>query len=29
VYGSREVVAHAVAHRSERASGLRDALWRR
>jgi exodeoxyribonuclease V alpha subunit len=27
VYGSRDVVAHAVAHRSERASGLREALW--
>src|SRR5262249_35024064 len=27
IYGSREVVADAVAHRSERASGLRDALW--
>ncbi len=27
VYGTREVVAYAVTHRSERASGLRDALW--
>jgi exodeoxyribonuclease V alpha subunit len=27
VYGSREMVAYAVAHRSERASGLREALW--
>ena len=27
VYGSREVIAHAVEHRNERASGLREALW--
>ena len=27
VYASRAVIAHAVAQRSERASGLRDALW--
>jgi exodeoxyribonuclease V alpha subunit len=28
VYATAEMVAHAVTHRTERASGLRDALWR-
>jgi exodeoxyribonuclease V alpha subunit len=27
VHATRAVIAHAVVHRSERASGLRDALW--
>lgn len=27
VHATHAVIAHAVAHRSERASGLRDALW--
>jgi exodeoxyribonuclease V alpha subunit len=27
IYATRDVVAHAIAHRIDRASGLRDALW--
>ena len=27
IHSSREVVAHAITHRIERASGLRDLLW--
>jgi exodeoxyribonuclease V alpha subunit len=27
IHASREVVTHAITHRIERASGLRDMLW--